>query len=653
MWPNKEKGFPQEPTRWNLSDIAPWAFDGGVSEQAFADISSLPEDQQPEAFAQLFQSGVEPAVLKSPDALREAFEQKTQDLFGYLDRMADELEVQKQAPNGTALLDIIESHEVLKTEYSRICSFLSLYRKEFFKDAQAQAFCEDADESLQQVSHGMIELWNNVGFAPDTLESLFEEQPELEAYVQWLSPAPPLPEYKSISQQREEAEAADPRLADYRYLYTQVNSNASLDVGQRSEMITKMFNAKIYQEWEQAKEENRTVVGGYAQQNLLPEPFVQAYLEKLPELSKELAFEKQHEQTPIPPISWPEACDIVVTALEKFHPEMGEIARMALTEDWIHAAPDEVKFHNAFAMGSEKPSDHPAHHSYVLTNFDGTPSSLRTLGHEIGHAIVHYLESESQTVNGYLIQPTGKPAVEVGANGQHEWIRENARPGQPKGRLDTGVLHETFAHVTQSLTMDELLNRQTDPEIKAAMNEERLHDMRWAVSKFTPAFEHSLYKEVAKKGGPLTGTEIADNWRQHSGHINISDDDALAWAGKTTHYINYDPLCVMNYCFAEMGAQNVLANHAGKTGQDQQDYAEQWVNIMRRLPKGSQYAYGSAMETMDVGLDNIDAALKPVRARFEPGASRNAGTEEPPRPGFAERLHQSREASREAAGRQL
>lgn len=650
MWPHNEKTFSKEPTRWDLSDIAPWAFDGGVSEQAFAEISSLPEDRQPEAFARLFQTNVEPSVLKSPDALRDAFEQKTEELFGYIDRMADELQEQKQAPDGKALLEIIESHITLKTEYSRINSFLSLYRNEFFKDTQAQAFCEEAGESMAQINRGMIELWNQVGFAPDTLQALFQEQPELQSYAQWLSPEPPLPEYKSISQQREEAEAVDPRLADYRHLYTQANSDTSLDATQRSEIITKMFNAKIYQELEQAKKENRTVVGGYAQQNLLPEPFVQDYLEKLPELAEELAFEKQPEQTPIPPISWPDACDMVVTALEKFHPEMGEIARMALMENWVHAAPDGVKFHNAFASGVEKPSDHPAHHSYVLTNFDGSPNSVRTLGHEIGHAIVHYLESESQTVNGYLIQPTGEPAVEVGPSGQHEWVRENAVAGLPKGRLEGGVLHETFAHVTQNLTMDELLRRQTDPEIKAAMNEEILHDMRWATSKFTPAFEHSLYQKVVEKGGPLSGGEIADKWRQHSGHDRLSDEDALARAGQITHFINYVPLCVMNYCFAELGAQNVLANHAGKSGQEQQEYAEQWVNIMRRLPRHSEYAYGSAMDAMNVGLDDIDTALKPVRARFE---SREPAVEEQPRPGFAERLQRSREAQGEEAGRQI
>ena len=76
-----------------------------------------------------------------------------------------------------------------------------------------------------------------------------------------------------------------------------------------------------------------------------------------------------------------EARDVLVDVLGKFSKKMGDHIRQAFDERWIDAYPHAGKRGGAFCSGV-----HPLGISYVLTNFDGSLSSVSTLAHELGHA---------------------------------------------------------------------------------------------------------------------------------------------------------------------------------------------------------------------------------------------------------------------------
>ena len=76
-----------------------------------------------------------------------------------------------------------------------------------------------------------------------------------------------------------------------------------------------------------------------------------------------------------------DAREILVRELGAFSPRMANMINRAFDERWIDMYPREGKAGGAFCAGS-----HPLKQSFVLTNFEGSYSSVSTLAHELGHA---------------------------------------------------------------------------------------------------------------------------------------------------------------------------------------------------------------------------------------------------------------------------
>ena len=76
-----------------------------------------------------------------------------------------------------------------------------------------------------------------------------------------------------------------------------------------------------------------------------------------------------------------EARAMLVHVMGRFSPVMAEFIDRAFEERWIDVYPREGKQGGAFCSGV-----HPLKMSYVMTNFDGSYSSVSTLAHELGHA---------------------------------------------------------------------------------------------------------------------------------------------------------------------------------------------------------------------------------------------------------------------------
>lgn len=76
-----------------------------------------------------------------------------------------------------------------------------------------------------------------------------------------------------------------------------------------------------------------------------------------------------------------EARALLVEVMGRFSPKMASFIDNAFEQRWIDVYPREGKGGGAFCSGV-----HPLRMSYIMTNFDGSFSSVGTLAHELGHA---------------------------------------------------------------------------------------------------------------------------------------------------------------------------------------------------------------------------------------------------------------------------
>ena len=76
-----------------------------------------------------------------------------------------------------------------------------------------------------------------------------------------------------------------------------------------------------------------------------------------------------------------EARELLQKVFSTYNTEISDMMGRAFDERWIDAFPREGKVGGAFCN-----SVHPIKQSYILTNYDGSLSSVSTLAHELGHA---------------------------------------------------------------------------------------------------------------------------------------------------------------------------------------------------------------------------------------------------------------------------
>ncbi|MEX0703148.1 MAG: M3 family oligoendopeptidase [Planctomycetales bacterium] len=82
-----------------------------------------------------------------------------------------------------------------------------------------------------------------------------------------------------------------------------------------------------------------------------------------------------------PYLSWDAACDTVVDTLGEFGQELGEFAAAAIRERWVEAEDRPGKRQGGFCTGFPVKRQ-----SRIFMTFTGSPNSMSTLAHELGHA---------------------------------------------------------------------------------------------------------------------------------------------------------------------------------------------------------------------------------------------------------------------------
>lgn len=215
--------------------------------------------------------------------------------------------------------------------------------------------------------------------------------------------------------------------------------------------------------------------------------------------------------------NWDESREIVLNAYAQFHPRMAQVAGMFFERGWIDAAVRPGKRSGAYSHGTV-PSVHP----YVFLNYEATPRDVMTMAHELGHGVHQKL---------------------AGAQGL-------LQAGTP---LTTA---ETASVFGEMLVFQDLMSRETDPEVRLAILVGKLEN------SFATAFRQismNRFEDVIhtarRSDGELTTERFNELWLETQramflDSVTMTEDYGIWWS-YIPHFI-HTPGYVYAYAFGEL-----------------------------------------------------------------------------------------------------
>ncbi|CAN7230860.1 M3 family oligoendopeptidase [Aminobacter sp. LjRoot7] len=243
-------------------------------------------------------------------------------------------------------------------------------------------------------------------------------------------------------------------------------------------------------------------------------------------------------ETPQATIGWEDAKDTVLTAYQRFSPEMAEIARDFFDRRWIDAPVRPGKAPGAFAHPTV-PSAHP----YVLLNYMGKPRDVMTLAHELGHG-VHQVLAAGQ---GALMASTPL------------------------------TLAETASVFGEMLTFRSLLDRTTDKRERKAMLAQKVEDMINTVVRQIAFYEFERKVHSERKNGELTSDQLGQFWLEVQAEslgpaIKLREGYEVFWS-YIPHFI-HSPFYVYAYAFGDCLVNSLYAVYQNAERGFQEKYFE-------------------------------------------------------------------------------
>ncbi|MDG6995241.1 MAG: M3 family oligoendopeptidase [Nitrososphaerota archaeon] len=136
----------------------------------------------------------------------------------------------------------------------------------------------------------------------------------------------------------------------------------------------------------------------------------QRYFESKARLLQMSDFSRTDIYAPLPShveetYGWNEGVKLVIETFNEFDRDFGQMAKNVVSESHIDAEPREGKLGGAYCM-----SVTPAITPYILMSYTGTPRSVATLAHELGHAVHSQLASK---LNSQLTYEAPLPLAET------------------------------------------------------------------------------------------------------------------------------------------------------------------------------------------------------------------------------------------------
>lgn len=216
--------------------------------------------------------------------------------------------------------------------------------------------------------------------------------------------------------------------------------------------------------------------------------------------------------------TWDEARDIVVSAFNAFHEDMGGTATKFFEGNWIHAKLLPNKRGGAYASPTV-PSAHP----FVFLNYNGQGRDVETLAHELGHGIHMYMGNKANDFQG-LYTP-----------------------------LTTAEMASVFGEM---LVFSDLMEKEEDPEAKLAMLIAKIEGTFATVFRQISMnrFEHAMHT-ARREEGELTAERLSALWMESQkamfgDSVNLRDDYGVWWS-YIPHFL-HTPGYVYAYSFGEL-----------------------------------------------------------------------------------------------------
>lgn len=215
--------------------------------------------------------------------------------------------------------------------------------------------------------------------------------------------------------------------------------------------------------------------------------------------------------------TYSQAKDIVLQAYSSFSPAVGSHISTLFSHPWIDVYPAVGKKTGAFCHGVT-----PDFHPLVLLNFSGTASDVKTLSHELGHAL-HDLLAKKQHYFNY------HPVL---------------------------VLAEAASTFGEMLTFESLLSEGRTPLEKLSLIVEFLQDSLATIHRQTAMyqFESAVHREY-RTVGELSPDQISQAWlssqtAMFGSTLTLTPDYAVWWS-YIPHIIS-SPFYVYSYAFGKL-----------------------------------------------------------------------------------------------------
>lgn len=224
-----------------------------------------------------------------------------------------------------------------------------------------------------------------------------------------------------------------------------------------------------------------------------------------------------------------EARQLMVEVLGSFSPRMGQMINRAFDERWIDLFPREGKRGGAFCSGLP-----PLGISYVLTNYEGSYSSVSTLAHELGHAY----HNECMRDVPVLLTDYPMPLAETAS-----------------------IFNETL--------MAEKLLQGADRDMRIAMLEQQLDDGAQVIVDILSRYLFEYEVVERRKDHTLSAAELKEIMldAQRQTYSDGLDPDCMhpyMWACKPHYYSTGVHFYNFPYAFGQLFALGVYARYEEK-----------------------------------------------------------------------------------------
>ncbi len=213
--------------------------------------------------------------------------------------------------------------------------------------------------------------------------------------------------------------------------------------------------------------------------------------------------------------SFAESAEVVLGSFDKFDPKVAKLAHKLFDEHHIDSEIRTGKMTGAYCLTVE-----PELTPWVMQNFQGRPDDVATMAHELGHAI-HSLLAADHTA---LTQSSSLP------------------------------LAETASTFSEMLLIDELLERDPDPEVRRDLLFRQMDDSFATIQRqaFFALFEKKAFELI--EGGASVDDLTSAYWEnleaQFGDSLELNDEFKYEWS-MIPHFHHY-PFYVYAYAFGQL-----------------------------------------------------------------------------------------------------